>query len=92
MSVRRSFTRRRALGAAAAVVGSGVAARLSGSPAEAADPPHVHHPLVHGSSHSGFAHGNTTVDPKVNGFDPSAVLRDFDWGKTRRLARRAHAA
>jgi FtsP/CotA-like multicopper oxidase with cupredoxin domain len=26
------------------------------------------------------------VDPKVNGFDPSAVLRDFDWGKTRRLA------
>jgi FtsP/CotA-like multicopper oxidase with cupredoxin domain len=41
---------------------------------------------VHGSSHSGFAHGNTTADPKVNGFDPSAVLRDFDWGKTRRLA------
>jgi hypothetical protein len=26
------------------------------------------------------------VDPKVNGFDPTAVLRDFDWGKTRRLA------
>lgn len=86
MTVRRSFTRRRALGTAAAVVGSGVAARLSGSPAEAADQPHVHHPLVHGSSHSGFAHGNTTVDPKVNGFDPTAVLRDFDWGKTRRLA------
>jgi hypothetical protein len=27
-----------------------------------------------------------TVDPEVNGFDPSRVLRDFDWGKTRRLA------
>jgi FtsP/CotA-like multicopper oxidase with cupredoxin domain len=26
------------------------------------------------------------VDPKVNGFDPSVILRDFDWGKTRRLA------
>ncbi|MBA3733933.1 MAG: multicopper oxidase domain-containing protein [Actinobacteria bacterium] len=43
-------------------------------------------PLVHGSSHSGFALGNTTVDPKVHGFDPSPILRDFDWGKTRRLA------
>src|SRR5207244_9836246 len=87
--VRRSFTRRRALGAAAAVAGSGVAARLSqlSSPAaEAAAPAHHHHPLVPGSSHSGFAHGSTTVDPAVNGFDPSAIMRDFDWGKTRRLA------
>ena len=39
-----------------------------------------------GSAHSGFPEGNATVDPKVNGFDPSVVLRDFDWGKTRRLA------
>ena len=86
--MRKSFTRRRALGAAAAVAGSGVAARLVGIPAaaEAAAPPHQHHPLVHGSAHSGFAHGNTTVDPKVNGFDPSVILRDFDWGTTRRLA------
>jgi FtsP/CotA-like multicopper oxidase with cupredoxin domain len=86
--VRKSFTRRRALGAAAAVAGSGVAARLVGTPAasEAADPPHRHQPLVHGSSHSGFALGNTTVDPSVNGFDPSVIIRDFDWGKTRRLA------
>jgi FtsP/CotA-like multicopper oxidase with cupredoxin domain len=86
--VRKSFTRRRALGAAAAVAGSGVAAKLAGIPAasEAAARPHQHHPLLHGSSHSGFAHGNTTVDPKVNGFDPSAILRDFDWGTTRRLA------
>ena len=86
--MRKSFTRRRALGAAAAVAGSGVAARLAGIPAaaEAAAPPQQHHPLVHGSAHSGFAHGNTTVDPKVNGFDPSVILRDFDWGTTRRLA------
>jgi FtsP/CotA-like multicopper oxidase with cupredoxin domain len=36
--------------------------------------------------HSGLAQGRTIVDPKVNGFDPAAMLRDFDWGKTRRLA------
>jgi FtsP/CotA-like multicopper oxidase with cupredoxin domain len=56
------------------VVGAGVAARLS----DAASPPHHHHPLPLTSS----------VDPDVNGFDPSLVLRDFDWGKTRRLAGR----
>jgi len=26
------------------------------------------------------------VDPKVNGFDPTRIIRDFDWGKTRKLA------
>jgi manganese oxidase len=86
--VRRSFTRRRALGAAAAVAGSGVVARLTGlgPPTEAAaETPHEHHPLVPGSSHSGFAAGSRTVDPKVNGFDPSAIARDFDWGKTQPL-------
>jgi FtsP/CotA-like multicopper oxidase with cupredoxin domain len=74
------------------VAGSGVAARLTRlSPvAEAASPPHHHHhPLSAGSGHSGLPAGQTTVDPKVNGFDPAAVLRDFDWGKTRRLAGRA---
>ena len=35
---------------------------------------------------TGFAAGHTTVDPKVNGFDPMEILRDFDWGKTRRVA------
>jgi FtsP/CotA-like multicopper oxidase with cupredoxin domain len=69
------------------VAGSGVAARLTRlSPiAEAASPPH-HHPPSSGSGHAGFPKGNATVDPKVNGFDPSAILRDFDWGKSRRLA------
>ena len=54
------------------MVGAGVAARLS----DAASPPHHHHPPARASS----------VDPDVNGFDPSLVLRDFDWGKTRQLA------
>ena len=83
--MRRSFTRRRALGAAAALAGAGAAARFSAlSPA--ATPPHTHDPLVPGSGHTGFPAGNATVDPEVNGFDPTAMLRDFDGGKTRRLA------
>jgi FtsP/CotA-like multicopper oxidase with cupredoxin domain len=36
------------------------------------------------SSHAAFRGG--TVDPKVNGFDPAELVRDFDWGTTRRLA------
>ncbi len=80
--LRSSFTRRRALSAAAAVVGAGVSARLS----SAAPPPPHHDPLTHGSAHSGFPEGGATVDRKVNGFDPTVVLRDFDWGETRRLA------
>jgi FtsP/CotA-like multicopper oxidase with cupredoxin domain len=71
------------------VAGSGVAARLTRlSPAaEAASPPHQHHhPLSAGSGHAGFPAGHQTVDAKVNGFDPSAILRDFDWGKSRKLA------
>ena len=38
------------------------------------------------SMHTGFAEGRTTVDPAVNGFDPSVLIRKFDWGKTRKLA------
>ncbi len=36
------------------------------------------------SPHSGFAAG-PDVDHGANGFDPSDVVRDFDWGRTRRL-------
>jgi FtsP/CotA-like multicopper oxidase with cupredoxin domain len=36
-------------------------------------------------SHSGFAMDGD-VDHRANGFDPSDLLRDFDWGKTRRLS------
>jgi FtsP/CotA-like multicopper oxidase with cupredoxin domain len=55
--------------------------------ADAASPPHQHRdPLSPGSGHSGLPAGHATVDPKVNGFDPAAILRDFDWGKMRKLA------
>ncbi len=37
------------------------------------------------NSHSGFGDG-PDVDHAANGFDPSQLVRDFDWGRTRRLA------
>jgi FtsP/CotA-like multicopper oxidase with cupredoxin domain len=46
-------------------------------------------PAAHG--HGGGVNGPTfrkgsTVDHRANGFNPTEILRDFDWGKTRRLA------
>jgi FtsP/CotA-like multicopper oxidase with cupredoxin domain len=43
--------------------------------------------VAHGGGNAGptFQHG-ATVDHKANGFSPTEILRDFDWGKTRRLA------
>ena len=35
------------------------------------------------ADHAAF--GTGTVDHSFNGFDPEAMLRDFDWGRTRRL-------
>jgi FtsP/CotA-like multicopper oxidase with cupredoxin domain len=41
---------------------------------------------AHGAiTHSGFTPGST-VDHAANGFNPTDVLREFDYGKTRRLA------
>ena len=44
-----------------------------------------HHPH---SAHEGSAHAGVVgrVDPRVNGFDPSELVRDFDEGRARRLA------
>ncbi len=41
--------------------------------------------MAMGASHMGFAAG-PEVNHRRNGFDPSELVRDFDWGKTRRLA------
>jgi manganese oxidase len=54
----------------------------SGSEAAAANSHNGHHAISGG--HSDFRDGRT-VDHAANGFDPSQVLRDFDWGTTRRL-------
>jgi hypothetical protein len=66
-----------------------VAARAAGAPhvhehagAPAAVAPHAGHDMAGG--HAGFRDGRT-VDHRANGFDPHAVLRDFDEGKARRL-------
>src|SRR5688572_29561577 len=42
---------------------------------------------AHGGGNNGptFRQG-ATVDHAANGFNPTEILRDFDWGKTRRLA------
>jgi FtsP/CotA-like multicopper oxidase with cupredoxin domain len=54
---------------------------MSHAPAHAAPTDGAHD----GAGHAGFA-SSGIVDPAVNGFDPSAMVRDFDWGRTRRLA------
>ena len=55
--------------------------RLHGSDASAAE----HHNAVARATHSGSAHLGTVggVDPRVNGFDPQELLRDFDEGTVR---------
>jgi FtsP/CotA-like multicopper oxidase with cupredoxin domain len=92
----RSISRRSLLGAAATVpaafglsrlVGGGEAAVAdppangNGSAAAAAEGAHAGHDFAHAT----FAPGRT-VDHRANGFHPTELLRDFDYGKTRRLA------
>ena len=43
----------------------------------------AHH--VNGMTHAGFD-PNRQVDHRANGFHPTELIRDFDYGKTRRLA------
>jgi FtsP/CotA-like multicopper oxidase with cupredoxin domain len=58
---------------------------LGGSHATAAAPgAHPGHGGSGGAAHASFAGGR--VDHSANGFNPTEILRDFDHGKTRRLA------
>jgi FtsP/CotA-like multicopper oxidase with cupredoxin domain len=91
------LSRRRLLGGAAvaapAALGLGALASQGGAAAapswrhgaQVATPPtgtgHAGHS---GFPHAGFAHGRT-VDHEANGFHPTEMLRDFDYGRTRRL-------
>jgi len=83
------ISRRRLLGGAAiaapAVVGLGglIAERDRAAAQGAAG--HAGHAGHDDFPHATFAPG-ATVDHRANGFDPTAILRDFDYGKTRRLA------
>jgi manganese oxidase len=87
------------LAALAPLLGAGAAAKVgllgpNGSSALASDPHTGHQAGVasarahdHGvaGDHAGF-HTGAVVDHEANGFHPTELLRDFDHGKTRRLA------
>src|ERR687897_1410410 len=88
----KGISRRRLLGGAAlaapAVAGlapsgpggdNSALAETNGSAAHGAHAGHTKFP------HATFAAGRT-VDHQANGFHPTELLRDFDYGKTRRLA------
>jgi len=88
------LSRRKLLGAAAAVPAAAglhslVSRGFGAAPAAAAPSAsgdgsggHAGHDAF---VHAGFAPGRT-VDHRANGFEPTELLRDFDYGKTRRLA------
>ncbi|XAY04823.1 hypothetical protein DSM112329_01661 [Paraconexibacter sp. AEG42_29] len=76
------------LGAGAALLGAGGAKAQHGQHGAATTtttvPPGAGHVAGHGG-HADFA-GGATVDHARNGFDPADIVRDFDWGKTTKLA------
>jgi len=95
-----AFTRRKLLRSAGFTAAAGGAGVLLGSN-EASGDEMTHARMGHGikpgnedsaateamiASHEGPTfRGGETVDDAANGFDPTAILRDFDWGRTSRL-------
>lgn len=81
------LTRRRLLAASVPAVGAGAAGLHAAVPhthgGEAQAAPHAGHSDAAHPEHAGFRGGE--VDHRANGFDPHALVRDFDWGSTRRL-------
>ena len=87
------LTRRRLLATGVPAIGLAGAGLHSAVPhkhpweteAQAADQ-HAGHPApaAHPGGHAAFRGG--AVNHAANGFDPHEILRDFDWGTTRRLA------
>jgi FtsP/CotA-like multicopper oxidase with cupredoxin domain len=89
------LTRRRPLTGTAAAAGAGALLHgvvphphpwESDAKAAAGHGGHAGHPAD--TLHDGHAtfDGGRTVDHRANGFDPQELLRDFDWGRTRRTA------
>ena len=91
MLVMPQLSRRRLLAASVPALGGAAAALHSAVPhshpwdgeAHAASSPDAHRD-GHAGGHANFRDGRT-VDHRTNGFDPHAILRDFDWGTTTRL-------
>ena len=95
-----AFTRRKLLRSAGLTAAAGGAGVLLGSN-EASGDEMTHARMGHGikpgnedsaateamiASHEGPTfRGGETVGDAANGFDPTAILRDFDWGRTSRL-------
>jgi FtsP/CotA-like multicopper oxidase with cupredoxin domain len=89
------LSRRRLLAASVPALGGAAAALHSVVPhshpweheAQAAEPSHAHSDASEHATggHASFRDGRT-VDHHANGFDPHAILRDFDWGTTTKLA------
>src|SRR5262245_13202643 len=90
------ISRRKLLGAAATVpAAAGLnslvgRSGIGGEPARAETNGHDPAAAGHTGSHDAFAHAafapDRSVDHRSNGFNPTELLRDFDWGKTRRTA------
>ena len=93
-----AFTRRKVPSSLAASLGA-VAAGASqlggaGTATAAGEMPGMDHDSAAGAAHSGdagFARGGV-VDSAANGFDPTLILRDFDWGRTRSCPTAARCA
>ena len=83
-SAEKGISRRRLLGGAAlaAPAVAGLALTRGGESAVAGPPPQAGHAEF---PHATFAAGRS-VDHERNGFHPTELLRDFDYGRTRRLA------
>ncbi|HWT25453.1 MAG TPA: multicopper oxidase domain-containing protein [Solirubrobacteraceae bacterium] len=78
------LTRRSVLAGSLPVLGAGALALRGGAAAPAAAP-HADHGQAQRHPAAGHADFRGAVDRKANGFDPHAILRDFDFGKTTRL-------
>jgi FtsP/CotA-like multicopper oxidase with cupredoxin domain len=83
------LTRRKLLTRGVPAVGAGAAllhTAVPASPSSAAAQRHSGHEEI--ADHAGHANfrGGRSVNHRRNGFDPTEILRDFDWGTTRRLA------
>jgi FtsP/CotA-like multicopper oxidase with cupredoxin domain len=89
----KGISRRKLLGGAAvaapAVIGLGGLVAGRGA-AAAPDPGAAGGGASTHAGHEGFVHASfqkgREVDHRANGFDPTAILRDFDYGRTRRMA------
>ena len=83
-----SLTRRRLLAGAVPLVGAGLATAAGASARGTADHAGAQKAAGarggHSNGHAALRGGE--VDHRANRFDPQAVLRDFDYGTTRRLA------